>query len=121
MSGHGDTRHVARGPGRPLLYKTLGLVNDNQTLREAANGVIMVGTAVGEGYVTAARPSSADGPVCQRKCAAAGGCVDRSSTRTLCGCASDGATVLATALELAPAVGWAGAAGERRPLAVAMD
>ena len=87
-------RHVARGTGRPLLYQTLGLVNPNQTLREAANGVIMVGTAVGEGYVTTARPSSADGPVCQRKCAMFGGCVDRSSTRTLCGCASDGATVL---------------------------
>jgi hypothetical protein len=86
--------HIARGPARPLLYKTLG-VDANQTLRQAANGVILMGTAIGEGYVTDALPSK-DEPICQRKCAQAGGCPDGSSgnAHALCGCAPDGASVV---------------------------
>ena len=84
---------IARGAARALLYKTKGLVDANQSLRHAANGAILMGTAVGEGYITPARPSS-DDPICQRKCAQAGGCTDPSSPHTLCGCAPDGASVV---------------------------
>jgi hypothetical protein len=84
--------HIARGAARPLLYKTLG-VDANQSLRQAANGVVKMGTAIGEGYVMDAIPS-ADQPTCQRKCAQTGGCVDPSNAHTLCGCAPDGTMVV---------------------------
>ena len=84
--------HISQGPARPLLYKTLGLVDANQSLRDAANGSVKMGTAVGEGYVTPAHPSS-DEPICQRKCAQAGGCTVGSMPHALCGCAPDGAKV----------------------------
>lgn len=84
--------HIARGAARPLLYKTLG-VDANQTLRQAANGVVKMGTAIGEGYVMDATPS-VDQPTCQRKCAQTGGCIDPSNAYTLCGCAPDGTKVV---------------------------
>ena len=83
--------HIARGASRPLLYKTRG-VDVNQSLRQAANGAIKMGTAIGEGYVMDTTPS-VDQLTCRRQCAQHGGCADPSNTRALCGCAPDGTTV----------------------------